>query len=48
MSQKKFSSWCCQECGEPIGWLGRFFSFILPGRWHKCDDIYQDKDNWGV
>ena len=28
----KYPSWCCQKCGEPIGWLGRFiFSFL-----HKC------------
>jgi hypothetical protein len=25
-------SWCCQKCGENIGWLGRFvFPFL-----HKC------------
>jgi hypothetical protein len=23
-------SWCCQKCGEPIGWLGRLFRF------HRC------------
>lgn len=29
-------SYCCQKCGERIGWLGRFFQFIhLPT--HVCD-----------
>jgi hypothetical protein len=28
---------CCQECGEQVGWLGRFFQWIrLP--FHKCGD----------
>jgi hypothetical protein len=27
-------SWCCQKCGENIGWLGRFvFTFL-----HKCKE----------
>ena len=27
-------SWCCQKCGENIGWLGRFvFPFL-----HKCKE----------
>ena len=20
--------WCCQKCGEPIGYIGRFFMFF--------------------
>ena len=33
----KFSSDCCQKCGEPIGWLGRAFELVF-GRMHahKC------------
>ena len=27
----KHPSWCCQKCGEQIGWLGRLLWFI-----HKC------------
>jgi len=36
----KFPSWCCQQCGESIGWLGRFFSYILPFHpfKHNCED----------
>jgi len=33
----KFPSWCCQKCGEHIGWLGRLFTALLPF-WHKCKD----------
>lgn len=29
---KQHPSWCCQRCGEPIGWIGRFlFPFL-----HLC------------
>lgn len=36
MSNKKlFPSWCCQSCGEHIGWLGRIMSVLLP-KWHQC------------
>lgn len=33
----KYPSYCCQKCGEPIGWLGRFFQW-LPFKFlkHKC------------
>jgi hypothetical protein len=27
----KHPSYCCQKCGEQIGWLGRLLWFI-----HKC------------
>lgn len=30
---KKFPSWCCQKCGENIGYVGRF---LLMGLLHKC------------
>jgi hypothetical protein len=35
-----FPAWCCQKCGEPIGYLGRFmewthFADLLLSR-HKC------------
>ena len=29
--KKKYSSHCCQECGEPIGWIGRFMEWIYCG-----------------
>ena len=28
-------SWCCQKCGDNIGWIGRF---VLPFL-HKCKEI---------
>jgi hypothetical protein len=28
----KYPSYCCQKCGEHIGWLGRFILF------HKCKE----------
>jgi hypothetical protein len=28
----KYPSYCCQKCGELIGWLGRVMPF------HKCKD----------
>lgn len=31
----KYPSWCCQHCGEPIGWLGRAFQ-ILGTSFHTC------------
>lgn len=34
---RTFPSWCCQKCGEPIGWLGRLFNVFL-SKWHKCKD----------
>lgn len=43
----KFPSWCCQHCGEHIGWLGRIIQKILPN-WHNCPDPYTDKNNWGA
>lgn len=29
-------SWCCQKCGETIGWLGRLFELCF-GKLHKCE-----------
>ena len=26
--QKTWPSWCCPQCGDPIGWFGRIFSFL--------------------
>lgn len=31
-------SWCCQRCREPIGYLGRFWQWCLPGVFHACSD----------
>jgi len=33
-----FPSYCCQKCGELIGWLGRIMPF------HKC----KGKQHFGV
>jgi hypothetical protein len=31
-----YPSYCCQKCGEPIGWIGRFFQFLrIP--LHRCE-----------
>lgn len=36
-NKRKYPSYCCQKCGEPIGWLGRFIEFILFGfLTHEC------------
>lgn len=34
----KYPSYCCQKCGEQIGWLGRFVEFCLgwAGLRHAC------------
>jgi ribosomal protein S14 len=29
---------CCQQCGENIGYIGRFVFF---GAFHKCDCIHE-------
>lgn len=28
-------SYCCQRCGDQIGWVGRLLNKIIPG-WHRC------------
>lgn len=33
--KKQHPSWCCQKCGNRIGWIGRF---VLPFL-HKCKEI---------
>jgi len=38
---KKFPSWCCQKCGEHIGWIGRVLTALLPF-WHKCREEHKD------
>lgn len=33
---EKYPSYCCQQCGAGIGWLGRFFQFLkIP--LHNCE-----------
>lgn len=34
---RDYPSYCCQHCGECIGWLGRIFQAI-GFRLHKCGD----------
>ena len=43
----RYPSYCCQKCGDTIGWLGRFFNALLPG-WHKCPPTERDPNNWGI
>lgn len=31
---KSWPSWCCQECGEPVGWLGRLFGLLRVKPFH--------------
>lgn len=33
---KAYPSYCCQKCGETIGWLGRFLEKIY-GDSHNCE-----------
>lgn len=30
-----YPGWCCQHCGHPVGYLGRFFEAFL-GKMHNC------------
>lgn len=30
-----YPSYCCQHCGEAIGWLGRFMEYLF-GTNHEC------------
>lgn len=36
----KYPSYCCQKCGEFIGWLGRLIRFT-----HKCNKKDQNMKN---
>ena len=39
---RQIPSWCCQRCGEQIGYLGRFIWFVfLPVLW-MVKSIYHD------
>jgi hypothetical protein len=41
---ERYPSYCCQECGDCIGWLGRFFQWLL-GRFapHSCKGSPHDR-----
>jgi hypothetical protein len=39
LDKDEIPGWMCQDCGEPIGYLGRFLQVIL-WKLHKCN-----KDN---
>ena len=28
VKRQTYPSWCCQKCGEQIGYIGRFFQFL--------------------
>jgi len=32
-----YPPYCCQKCGEQIGWIGRFFQFIRVPL-HRCEE----------
>jgi hypothetical protein len=32
-----YPPYCCQKCGEQIGYIGRFFQFLRISS-HRCDD----------
>lgn len=34
-TQGQYPNYCCQHCGETIGWLGRFIEFFV-GTNHSC------------
>lgn len=36
----KYHSYCCQNCGENIGWIGRYIFFSL---FHKCKVNMKDE-----
>ena len=48
-----YSSYCCQKCGDQIGYIGRFFQFLRISS-HQCEEIkkpYKVKvriDNFGA
>ncbi len=29
--------WCCPYCGEPVGYLGRFWAYLVGVGIHGCD-----------
>ena len=47
VSSRQFPSWCCQRCGDQIGYLGRFVEFlyspllwIVKGAFHDCPALF--------
>lgn len=50
-----FPSWCCQQCGAPVGWLGRILPFHAcppppkpekpPIEFRSDDDMYKRAEN---
>lgn len=47
MSDNKYPSWCCQRCGDRIGYLGRFVEILyMPFLWlsksvfHNCPGLF--------
>lgn len=39
-----YPSWCCQECGEAIGYLGRFFQLFKPFSIYKMFHTHTGQD----
>lgn len=44
INKMKYHSYCCQNCGELIGWIGRFFQVIGFKFIHKCNGIKIEND----
>jgi len=42
MSDKQYPSWCCQRCGDRIGYVGRFLEFIATPILWAAKSIYHD------
>lgn len=36
MPNKGYKSFCCQHCGAPVGWIGRFIDFFIGCGWRGC------------
>lgn len=36
--------WCCPYCGKPVGYLGRFWAWLVGVGIHDCDfSVYKRK-----
>jgi len=43
--KRKYPLWCCQTCGENIGFLGHFVEFMWGHKMHDqdCDRIAKER-----
>ncbi len=40
---RNLPAWCCCYCGEPVGYLGRFFAWLFGPEFHNCSRSNVDK-----